>query len=73
MFPIIVRRYRATQNRHLLPDLYALLRGEVNKQVHLATKGPDGVFAWPSARSPEYPGPSTYTTKPRPALGGAHS
>ena len=30
--------YRSTQDATLLPDLYAVLRGEVNKQVHLAIK-----------------------------------
>ena len=49
--------YRATQDADLLPDLYALLRGEVNKQVHIATKRADGVYTWPSMGSPEYPAP----------------
>eukprot|EP01052_Picozoa_sp_SAG31_P029930 SAG31_NODE_3023_length_4780_cov_5.085665_3_plen_451_part_00 len=54
--------YRSTQDTTLLPDLYALLRGEVNKQVHLAIKSPDGSYSWPVMASPEYPakpGPST--------------
>ena len=49
--------YRATLDATLLPDLYALLRGAVNHQVHLAVKGADGLWHLPVTRSPEYPLP----------------
>ena len=50
--------YRATMDADLLPDLYTLLRGSVNHQLHLATKGSDGKLHMPVMKSPEYPLPS---------------
>lgn len=47
--------YRVTMDAALLPDLYAILRGSVNHQAHLATKGSDGVYHLPPMDSPEYP------------------
>eukprot|EP00040_Diaphanoeca_grandis_P024371 m.618 g.618 ORF g.618 m.618 type:complete len:612 (-) comp296_c0_seq1:277-2112(-) len=47
--------YRATMDETLLPDLYAVLRGSVNHQVHLATKTADGTWHLPPMDSPEYP------------------
>ena len=51
--------YRATMDDDLLPDLYTLLRGAVNHQLHEATKeGPDGTLHMPVMNSPEYPLPA---------------
>ena len=47
--------YRVTQDANLLPDFYAVLRGSVNHQAHLAIKGADGLWHMPETNSPEYP------------------
>ena len=49
-----IRAFR-TQDGDLLPDFYAVLRGSVNHQAHLATKGTDGLWHMPETNSPEYP------------------
>ena len=50
--------YRATLDADLLPDLYTLLRGAVNHQLHEATKDADGTLHMPVMKSPEYPLPT---------------
>ena len=47
--------YRSTMDTALLPDLYAILRGSVNHQAHLAAKGADGKYHLQPMNSPEYP------------------
>jgi hypothetical protein len=46
---------KATMDQTLLPDLYAILRGSVNHQAHLAFKAADGIWHLPPMLSPEYP------------------
>ena len=47
--------YRSTMAADLLPDFYAVLRGSVNHQAHLATKQADGKWHMPEMQSPEFP------------------